>query len=181
MEAAWSITDLPPAAPGILLLLLLVDLGLLGSSSFCLQGDHIKVPLKLPNNKGRHWSFTIRVSVSSHVEVDPLFDCKEYNPLHTYGDCIQEELKNIFENFQLVPGSFTNHHHHHQMSSSSDVINSSSDVIVIHYSMSSPNCQNYSGTSKDESSMELEFQFRKRSSLDYNYKTSRPSDGLHPN
>ena len=40
-------------------------------------------------------------------------------------------------NFQFVPGSF-----------------------------SSPNCQNYSGTSKDESSMELEFQFRKRSSLD---------------
>ena len=32
MEAAWSITDLPPAAPGILLLLLLVELGLLGSS-----------------------------------------------------------------------------------------------------------------------------------------------------
>ena len=32
VEAAWSITDLPPAAPGILLLLLLVDLGLLGSS-----------------------------------------------------------------------------------------------------------------------------------------------------
>ena len=32
MEAAWSITDLPPAAPGIRLLLLLVDLGLLGSS-----------------------------------------------------------------------------------------------------------------------------------------------------
>ena len=73
-------------------------------------------------------------------------------------------------NFQLVPGSFTNHHHHQ-----------SSDVITIHYSMSSPNCQNYSGTSKDESSMELEFQFRKRSSLDYNYKTSLPADGLHPN
>jgi hypothetical protein len=34
VEAAWSITDLPPAAPWILLLLLLVDLGLLGSS-FC--------------------------------------------------------------------------------------------------------------------------------------------------
>ena len=34
MEAAWSITDLPPAAPGILLLQLLVDIGLLGSSSF---------------------------------------------------------------------------------------------------------------------------------------------------
>ena len=32
VEAAWSITDLPPAAPGILLLLLLVNLGLLGSS-----------------------------------------------------------------------------------------------------------------------------------------------------
>ena len=31
MEAAWSITDLPPAAPGILLLLLLVDIGLLVS------------------------------------------------------------------------------------------------------------------------------------------------------
>ena len=30
MEAAWSITDLPPAAPGILLLILLVNLGLLG-------------------------------------------------------------------------------------------------------------------------------------------------------
>ena len=36
MEAAWSITDLPPAAPGILLLLLLVDLGLLGSSFFAI-------------------------------------------------------------------------------------------------------------------------------------------------
>ena len=34
MEAAWSITDLPPAAPGILLLLLLVNLGLLESSFF---------------------------------------------------------------------------------------------------------------------------------------------------
>ena len=34
VEAAWSITDLPPAAPGILLLLLLVNLGLLESSFF---------------------------------------------------------------------------------------------------------------------------------------------------
>ena len=34
VEAAWSITDLPPAAPGILLLLLLVNLGLLESSLF---------------------------------------------------------------------------------------------------------------------------------------------------
>ena len=62
-----------------------------------MNGDHVKVPLKLPNKKGRHWSFMIRVSISSHVEGNPLFDCKEYNPLHTYGDCIQEELENIFE------------------------------------------------------------------------------------
>ena len=39
MEAAWSITDLPPAAPGILLLLLLVDLGLLGSSFFAILNN----------------------------------------------------------------------------------------------------------------------------------------------
>ena len=56
-----------------------------------MKGDHIDIPL----NRNISWFyFIIRVSRSYHVMDDPLFDCKEED---TYGDCEQEELKNIFE------------------------------------------------------------------------------------
>ena len=51
MEAAWSITDLPPAAPGILLLLLLVELGLLGSSSFAIFNNLNTFDYEIASNR----------------------------------------------------------------------------------------------------------------------------------
>ena len=51
MEAAWSITDLPPAAPGILLLLLLVDLGLLGSSFFAIFNNLNTFDYEMASNR----------------------------------------------------------------------------------------------------------------------------------
>ena len=51
MEAAWSITDLLPAAPGILLLLLLVDLGLLGSSFFAIFNNLNTFDYEMASNR----------------------------------------------------------------------------------------------------------------------------------
>ena len=59
-----------------------------------MKGDHIQIPL----NKDIFWrTFTVRVSRSYHVKDDPLYDCQEYSQDNTYSECIQEELKDIFE------------------------------------------------------------------------------------
>ena len=59
-----------------------------------MKGDHIQIPL----NRGISWFyFIIRVSRSYHVTGDPLFDCREYSAEETYGECVQDELKQIFE------------------------------------------------------------------------------------
>ena len=59
-----------------------------------MKGDHIKIPL----SRGVSWFyFIIRVSRSYHVMGDPLFDCQEYSEQETYGECVREDLKKIFE------------------------------------------------------------------------------------
>ena len=52
MEAAWSITDLPPAAPGILLLQLLVDIA--SAPTVCpakMDGNHPKETMDKDNEE----------------------------------------------------------------------------------------------------------------------------------
>ena len=59
-----------------------------------MRGDQIKVLL---DKKSSWYHFIIRVSRSYHVEGDPLFDCKEYSQEDTFGDCVHQEMKGIFE------------------------------------------------------------------------------------
>ena len=71
-----------------------------------MKGDHIEVPL----HRGTSWyEFIIRVSRSYHVMGDPLFDCQEYSKDETYGECVQEEMKKIFEaKLRCIPPGLEN-------------------------------------------------------------------------
>ena len=57
-----------------------------------MKGDHIEIPIT-----GLFWNFFVRVSRSHHVQEDPLFECKEYDKDHSYGECVQNELKALFK------------------------------------------------------------------------------------
>ena len=65
--------------------------------NFQMKGDHIKVHLDPLKNDNISWLFAVKVSRSYHVQGDPLFDCTDYTEEETYGDCVREELSEMFE------------------------------------------------------------------------------------
>ena len=66
--------------------------------------------MEVPLNRKISWFyFTVGVYRSFHVEGDPLFDCKEYKKESTYGDCVHQEMKDIFkEKLNCIPPGLAN-------------------------------------------------------------------------
>ena len=71
-----------------------------------IRGDRMEIPL---NREISWYYFTVGVYRSFHVEGDPLFDCKEYKKESTYGDCVHQEMKDIFkEKLNCIPPGLAN-------------------------------------------------------------------------
>ena len=63
--------------------------------AFKQRGDPIDVVPNLADMK-KQKNYKIQMSRTYYEEGDPLFDCREYNKSHTYNDCVQNELIDIF-------------------------------------------------------------------------------------
>lgn len=61
--------------------------------TFQMRGTQINLKLK---RKGFH-QYLVKISQSHNVEMNPQFDCKDYSPDNTYGECIKKELTERFE------------------------------------------------------------------------------------
>ena len=65
--------------------------------NFQMTGDHIKIQLDPLKNDNISWLFAVKVSRSHHVQGDALFDCTDNTEEESYGDCVREELSEMFE------------------------------------------------------------------------------------